>query len=75
MTTYLKVNGNDSLVRDISSKAVINNNTHDYQKYIARKNAALAQQQEINRQAEELNNVKHELSEIKQMLSLLLSRQ
>jgi saccharopine dehydrogenase-like NADP-dependent oxidoreductase len=72
--SYLKVAGDESLVRDVVSKAIINTNNKDYELYLARKNASKCQKLEIERQAHELDCVKNDLSEIKQMISLLISR-
>lgn len=72
---YLKVQGEDGLVRDISSQAILNTNNKEYESYIARRNAALAQKLELERQGKELTEVKSELSEIKQMLSILINKQ
>ena len=72
---YLKVEGQESLVRDISSKAIINTNSKDYETYVARRNAAMAQKEQIEQQGKELEQVKTDISEIKQMLSLLINRQ
>ena len=72
---FLKVQGEDGLIRDVSNKAILNTNNKEYETYIARKNAAKAQKLEIERQGMELKEVKSELSEIKQMLSILINKQ
>ena len=74
MNDFLKVEGHDGLVRDMSSKAIINTNKKQYEEYVARRDAARRQKEQIERQAEEINNVKNELSEIKELLLTLLSR-
>lgn len=74
MNDFVKVQGHDGLVRDMSSKAVINTDRKQYEDYIARREAARRQKEQIERQAEEINNVKTELSEIKELLLTLLSR-
>ena len=71
---YLKVVGEDSLVRDSSTKAIINTSNKDYELYLARKTVSKSQKLEIERQAKELESVKDDLSEIKQMLSLLINK-
>lgn len=71
---YLKVEGDNSLIRDMDSKAIINTDRSAYQNYIERKNAVKNQKAEIMRQAEELNNVKNELCEIKELLLTLISK-
>lgn len=72
MGTYLKVKGCDGLVRDVTTNAILNNDTNEYQRYLAQKNANLSKKAEIERQAEEINNIKSDLNEIKQMLLTLL---
>ena len=72
---YLKVQGEDGLIRDVSNQAILNTNNKEYESYIARRNAALAQKLELERQGKELTEVKSELSEIKQMLSILINKQ
>jgi hypothetical protein len=71
---YLKVQGEDSLVRDISSQAILNNNSKEYESYIARRNAVMAQKLELERQGKELTQVKSDISEIKQMISILINK-
>ena len=72
MGQLLKVEQNTSLVRDVSSNAILNNNTSDYQNYIKNKQIALSKTNEIIRQAEQINNLKQDMAEIKQMLATLI---
>jgi hypothetical protein len=72
MGQLLKVEQNTSLVRDVSSNAILNNNTSDYQNYIKNKQIALSKTNEISRQAEQINNLKQDMAEIKQMLVTLI---
>ena len=71
MGQLLKVEQNTSLVRDVSSNAILNNNTSDYQNYIKNKQIALSKTNELSRQAEQINNLKQDMAEIKQMLTML----
>ena len=71
MGQLLKVEQNTSLVRDVSSNAILNNNTSDYQNYIKNKQIALSKTNEVSRQAEQINNLKQDMAEIKQMLATL----
>jgi hypothetical protein len=71
MGQLLKVEQNTSLVRDVSSNAILNNNTSDYQNYIKNKQIALSKTNEVIRQAEQINNLKQDMAEIKQMLATL----
>jgi hypothetical protein len=50
MIDYLKVDGNDSLVRDTSSKAIINTNVKEYYSYVEKRNTILKQRQELDKQ-------------------------
>lgn len=74
MTTIVKIQGKDGLVRDISTSAIINTNRSEYQNYINRRDAALSKQRQFEEHSEEINNMKTELSEIKQMLLLLINK-
>jgi hypothetical protein len=71
---YLKVQGEDGLVRDISSQAILNTNNKEYESYVARREAAKAQKLELERQGKELTQVKSDISEIKQMISILINK-
>ena len=74
MIDFLKVEGNDSLVRDTSNKAILNTNAKEYENYIQKRNMMLRQRQELDKQAEEINNLKKDISEIKDMLSILIGK-
>ena len=74
MTTIVKIEGKDGLVRDISTSAIINTNRSEYQNYINRRDSVLSKQRQIEEHSEEINNIKTELSEIKQMLLLLINK-
>jgi hypothetical protein len=68
MAQFLKVVGADSLVRDISTGAIINNSTSDFDNY--QKQQALAQNRrdQILQQEIDINNIKSDLMDIKQIL-------
>ena len=74
MEQYLKVSGHENLVRDISSKAVINTSMVEYEEYMARRRAKEQEKELITKQTEEINNLKSEISEIKQLLTELLMK-
>lgn len=71
----LKVKGEDGLVRDPNTHAILNTNNKEYETYIARKNAAKAQREQLERQAKEIEELKNGMGEIKQMLSILINKQ
>jgi hypothetical protein len=68
MAQFLKVVGADSLVRDMSTGAIINNSTSDFDNY--QKQQALAQNRrdQILQQEIDINNIKSDLMDIKQIL-------
>jgi hypothetical protein len=68
MTKYYKVEGNDSLVRDASNKAIINTNVKEYENYVEKRNMMAKQKQEID-------SLKKDMSEIKEMLATLIGKQ
>jgi len=72
MTNYLKVENHSSLVRDISSNAIVNTNTDDYDQYIRNKQLAAQRMNKINEQDQEINNLKQDMAELKQMVTALL---
>jgi hypothetical protein len=69
---YLKVEGSDSLVRDVSTHAIINTNSAEYDKYHLRKRNIESQHEELTRNTNDINTIKQELSEIKELLLLSL---
>jgi hypothetical protein len=73
MTQFLKVEGNDSLVRDVSTKAIINTNKSEYENYIRQKKIVGERKAEIERQNIEINSIKSELSEVKSLLMTLIA--
>jgi hypothetical protein len=69
---FLKVEGNDSLVRDVSTNAIINSNSSSFENYLKKKNFIELQNEEILKNSMEINTIKQELSEIKDLLLLSL---
>jgi hypothetical protein len=72
MTTYLKVENNSSLARDMSSNAIVNRNTDDYERYMRNKQLAAERMNKINEQDDQINNLKQDMAELKQMVAALL---
>ena len=65
---YLKVEGHTGLVRDNTSKAVLNTNKQAYEIAIKRATEARRQRDEIRETTREINNIKCEMHEIKSLL-------
>ena len=66
--TKVKVEGFESLVRDVKSNAIVNTNRSEYQMYMARIRAREKQGDEIRNAVKEINTLKAELREIKNLL-------
>jgi len=65
---YLKVEGHEDLVRDNTSKAILNTNKQAYEIAIKRATEARRQRDEIRETTREINNIKCEMHEIKSLL-------
>lgn len=72
MSQFYKVKGNTSLVRDISSNAIINMNNSDYVNYMKSQNIELQKQNKAKQQEDDINNLKEDISEIKYLLMKLI---
>lgn len=62
---FAKVEGHESLVRDMSSHAILSTDDQAYEAYKRNRDT-------VKRQAKELNQLKSDVAEIKEMLSMLL---
>lgn len=72
MPKFLKVSGHDGLLRDSSSKAIINTNREEYDSYMLRRNVSDKRDLLIGQQTQEISELKNELSDIKQTMALIL---
>jgi len=68
MGNVLKVQGYNSLVRDVSSNAIVNTNKSEYQIYMARLKTRNEHSDEIRNAVKEINILKIELREIKKLI-------
>jgi uncharacterized protein YlxW (UPF0749 family) len=66
--TKVKVEGFESLVRDVKSNAIVNTNRSEFKMYMARIRAREQQGDEIRNAVKEINTLKAELREIKNLL-------
>lgn len=74
MTDFLKVEGHTSLVRDVTTGAILNNNRTDYEEYLYNKRKAEAREAEISQNTEDIKNINNELQDIKKLIIQLLSK-
>ena len=68
----MKVEGHESLVRDMTSRAIIDTNDEAYEAYRRNRENMKRQSEIIVKQSEEIKSLKSDIQEIKQMLSTLL---
>lgn len=68
MAQFLKVVGADSLVRDMSTGAIINNSASDFDNYQNQQMLAQKRRDQILQQEIDINNIKTDLMDIKQIL-------
>ena len=73
MDDIRKVEGYDSLIKDMNSKAVINTDKSDNETAKQSALAAQAQRDEIRNTTREINNLKCEMHEIKSLLKELVN--
>jgi|TARA_B100000959_G_C14930317_1_gene603344 hypothetical protein len=68
MARYMRVEGYESLVRDVRSNAIINDNKSAYGLYMKRVRERERDRDQITAAVKEINNLKKELREIKELL-------
>ena len=74
MSSFLKVDGHNDLVRDTNTHAIVNKNKNAYIMAKRRADEAQRQRDEIRGATREINNLKCEMHEIKDMLKTLLDK-
>jgi DNA-binding transcriptional regulator GbsR (MarR family) len=72
MSDHLKVEGHEGLVRDTTSKAIINTDRNAYEVAKRRAEEAQRQRDEMRETAREINTLKCEMHEIKHLLQELI---
>ena len=73
MSNFIKVEGNDNLVRDRNTNQIINTNESEYQQYIARRKRKKVEKEKALSVEEDLANLKSEMSEIKSLIKELVN--
>lgn len=66
---FQKVEDNKDLIRDVSTKAVINTNIDQYLKYVAQKKAKLLQQQEFEDLKSKVNDLDAKIDKILDLIT------
>ena len=68
MKNYKKVKAQDSLVRDMSSNAIVNNNKSDYENFLRISEQKYKEKQEFKKLKSDVDGIKNDLDEIKSLL-------
>tara|TARA_A100000172_G_scaffold13435_1_gene7056 strand:- start:538 stop:768 length:231 start_codon:yes stop_codon:yes gene_type:complete len=68
MKKYVKVEAQDSLVRDVSSNAIVNNNKSDYENFLRISEQKYKEKQEFKKLKSDVDGIKNDLDEIKSLL-------
>jgi|LauGreDrversion4_2_1035121.scaffolds.fasta_scaffold400228_2 hypothetical protein len=66
--SLVKIDGNNGLIRDTHSKAILNTDRVGLEKYLAEREIALKQLQEKNDLKDKVHKLETDMSEIKNML-------
>ena len=73
MTNYIRVEGNNDLVRDSRPDQIINTNQNEYQQYVTRREKRKKEKEKSLTVEEDLANLKSEIGEIKSLLRELVN--
>ena len=70
--SLVKIDGNNGLIRDTRSKAILNTDRVGLEKYLAEREIALKQMQEKNDLRDKVYQLETDMSEIKSLLQELV---
>jgi cell shape-determining protein MreC len=70
---YLKVEGQNNLLRDPRTNSIVNNNMSEYQQYIKRRELKKEENQKVQNLEEDVASMKDDLNEIKSLLRSLVN--
>ena len=71
MAEYLKVKSDVSLVRDMDSNAIVNQNQSEYDKFMSLSKKKYKEKNELDTMKSDLNTLKSDMEEIKSLLKSL----
>ena len=72
MKKYVKVEEQDSLVRDMSSNAIINNNKSEYENFLRISEQKYKEKREFEKLKTDVDTIKGDLDEIKSLLKSIV---
>ena len=71
MTEYLKVKSDVSLVRDMNSNAIVNQNQSEYDKFMSLSKKKYKEKNELDTMKSDVNALKSDMEEIKSLIKSL----
>lgn len=71
----VKIQDRDSLVRDMTSGAIINTDKTEYENYLVKRNASKQMKQQLEKNSNEIVELKNNILEIKQLLLSLINKE
>ena len=74
MSDYLKVENENSLVREIDSNAIINTNKSDYEKFLNISRKKYQEKKEYDDLKSDVKSLKDDMSEIKSLLKSIVDK-
>ena len=74
MNDYLKVENENSLVRDLNSNAIINTNRSDYDKFLSLSQKKAQEKKECDDLKSDVKSLKDDMNEIKSLLKSIVDK-
>ena len=74
MEKYLKVKSDVSLVRDMDSHAIVNQNKSEYDKFIKLSQKKYEEKRKIDNMRSDLDSLKEDMNEIKTLLRNIMNK-
>jgi len=74
MNNYLKVDSDTSLVRDVRSNAIVNQNQTEFDKFMKLSESKYKEKMEMKRLKDDVKTMKSDLEEIKELLQSIVKK-
>ena len=74
MENYLKVESDDSLVRDIDSNAIVNQNKSEFDKFLKLSQKKYEEKVKFDNMRSDLDSLKQDMDEIKTLLKNMMDK-
>ena len=74
MNNYLKVESDTSLVRDVDSNAIVNQNQTEFDKFMKLSEIKYKEKMEMKKLKDDVNTMKSDLEEIKELLQSIVKK-